>query len=139
GGRHEHVPGAVATLLLDELAEHNRHAALHRLEGLAREALVGFTQPPAQRDHQARGDLGVPAEQPPHVWTQQATHAQRLDRFDRRRALLVLEQRQLAEDVARPEPRQGDPAPVAVRAPPPPPPLSHPLPPPPAPAPPPPP
>ena len=56
------------------------------------------------------------AEQPAHVRAQQAAHAQRLDRFDRRRAPLVLEQRQLAEDVAGAKARQRDGAAVAIGA-----------------------
>ena len=58
----------------------------------------------------------MPAEQPAHVGTQQTTHAQRLDRFHRRRALLVLEQRQLAEDVARTERCERQRAPTRVGA-----------------------
>src|SRR5205807_5400072 len=90
--------------------------ALHGLEGLTREAFVGLAKAPSQRDHEARGDLGVLAEQPAHVWTEHAHDARRLDRFNRGRAALVLEQRQLAEDVASAEARERERAPVAVRA-----------------------
>ena len=56
-----------ATSSCDELAEDHRHAALDGLEGLAREALVGLAQAPAERDHQAHRDLRVLAHQPAHV------------------------------------------------------------------------
>ncbi len=106
----------VGDLLLDELAEHHRDAALHGLEGLAREALVGLAQAPTEGDHQARGDFGVLAHQPAHVGPEHAHDARRLDRFDRGRAELVLEHRELAEDVAGPERGERDRAPVAVAA-----------------------
>jgi hypothetical protein len=117
-GGHEHVrgPPAGGDLLFDQLAEHHRHAALHRLEGLARETLVGLAQAPAERDHQAHRDPGVLAHQPAHVAAEHAHHARRLDRFHGRRAQLVLEHRQLAEDVTRPERRQRDRASVPVCA-----------------------
>ncbi len=107
---------SVGDLLLDELAEHDRDAALHGLEGLAGEPLVHLAQPPAERDHEARGDLRVFAHQAAHVGAEHADDARRLDRLDRRRAPLVLEHRELAEDVARAERRERDRAPVAVRA-----------------------
>ena len=58
-GRHEHVRRVLRPRrsLLDQLAEHDRDAALHRLKGLAREPLVGLAQAPAERDHQARRDI----------------------------------------------------------------------------------
>ncbi len=103
-------------LLRDELGEDHRHAALHGLEGLAREALVGLAQAPAERDHHARGDLRVLVQQPAHVRAEHAHDARRLDRLDGGGAALVLEHRQLAEDVSGPERRERDRAPVAVAA-----------------------
>src|SRR5262249_25360931 len=116
-GRDEHVPpGSVGHLLRYELAEHHRHATLHGLEGLAREALVGLAQAPPEGDHQARRYLSVFGHQPAHVRTEHGHPGRRLDRLHGGRAALVLEQRELAEDVARAEPRQRDRAPVAVRS-----------------------
>ena len=109
-----HLLALLGELLRDELAQHHRHAALHRLEGLAREALVGLAQAPAQRDDQAHRDLRVFGHQPAHVGPEHGHHADRLDRLDGGRAQLVLEHRQLAEDVARAEGRERDRAPVAV-------------------------
>ncbi len=103
-------------LLGDEVAEDDRHAALHGLEGLAREPLVHLAQAPAERDHQPRCDVGMFAHQPAHVGTEHPHHDRRLDRLHRRGAALVLEHRELAEDVARAERRERDRAPVAVRA-----------------------
>ncbi len=103
-------------LLLDELAEDDRDPALDGLEGLAREALVHLAQAPAEGDDEAHRDLGVFAHQPAHIAAEDADDARRLDRLDRRRAQLVLEHRELAEDVARPERRERDHAPVRVRA-----------------------
>ena len=54
--------------------------------------------------------------QPAHVRSEHAKHARALDRFNRRRAPLILEQRQLPENVARAEGRERDRAPVAVAA-----------------------
>jgi hypothetical protein len=58
----------------------------------------------------------VLAHQAAHVRPQHPDHADPLNRLDRRRAALVLEHRQLAEDVAGAERRERDRAPVAVRA-----------------------
>ena len=51
GDRHEDVAlaRALGLRLAHELAEHAGDAALHGLEGLAREALVGLAQPAAER------------------------------------------------------------------------------------------
>ena len=89
---------------------------MHRLEGLTRQPLVGFPQAPAERDHHARRDIGVFAEQPAHVRAEHRHDARGLDRFNGCRASLVLEQRQLAEDVTRPKSRQRDRAAVAMGA-----------------------
>ena len=108
------VPGG--NLLRDKVAEDDRDPALDRLEGLPREAVVGLTQPPPERDHQPHRDLVMFGHQAPHVWPEHSDDARRLDRFDRRRAKLVLEHRELAEDVSGPERRERDRAPVRVGA-----------------------
>ena len=100
----------------DELREHGRDAALHGLERLARVALVGRPQAPAERDHELDRDLGVARQQRAHVDARDAEHVERVDRLDGGRAALVVEHRQLAEDVARAERGEGDLAAVGVLA-----------------------
>ncbi len=104
----------VGLRLCHQLAQRRSHATLNRLEGAAREALVALPQAPGERDQQAHRDLGVLSHQAAHVRTQHGQHACRLQRLHRGRATLVLEQRQLPEDVARAERRQSDRAPVAM-------------------------
>jgi hypothetical protein len=111
------APSALlGAFLRDQLAQHHCHATLHGLEGLAREALVGLAQTSAERDHQTRGDPGVLDHQPTHVRAEHRHHTRLLNRFNRSRAALVLEQRQLAEDVTRAERRERDYAPTGVLA-----------------------
>src|SRR4051812_6496595 len=110
------VGRALGARLVDELAEHGRHAALHRLEALAGEALVGRAQPPPERGDELDGDLGVLAHQPAHVGAEDGERFDAVDRLDGRRAAFVVEHRQLAEDVAGAEGRQGDRAAVRVLA-----------------------
>src|SRR5262249_37181344 len=61
-------------------------------------------------------DVWVLAEQPPHVAAEDRDHLGPLDRLHRRRAALVIEHRQLAEDVAQTELRERDRAAVLVLA-----------------------
>ena len=96
--------------------EDDRDAGLDGLEGLAREALVGLAQAPAEGDHQARGDAGVLAHQPAHVGAEHGHGGGRLDCLDGGGATLVLEHRELAEDVAGAEGGERDDAPVGVLA-----------------------
>ena len=92
---------ALGLRLLDELREHGGDAALHGLERLPREPLVGGPQPPAERDHELDRHVRVAAQQPPHVAAEDAEHLEVVGRLDGRRPALVVEHRQLAEDVAR--------------------------------------
>ena len=96
--------------------EDGRDTALDRLKRLAGEALVGLAQATAEGYHQTSGDLGVLDHQPAHVGAQHRHHGGRLDHFDRRGAALVLEHRELPEDVAPTEGRERDDAPVRVLA-----------------------
>ena len=114
----EHVAGAgaLALRLAHEPVEHHRDAALDRLEGLAGEALVGLAQAPAERDDELDRDVGVLAQQAAHVGAQDGDRVHVVERLDRGRAQLVVEHRQLAEDVARAEVRERDDAPVGVLA-----------------------
>src|ERR1035437_4417879 len=57
---------------LDQLREHLRHPALHGLERLSREALIGLAQAAAEGADQLHGDLGMLAQQPPHVGPEDA-------------------------------------------------------------------
>ena len=98
-----------------DLREHRRDPALHGLERLAREPLVGLAQAAGRarrsaspRSPGARAAAG--ACRAPRI----AIASVVLDRLDRRRARLPVEHRQLAEDVARPEVRERDRA--AVRS-----------------------
>ena len=109
-------PAPAAVSCSDELAQDDRDAALDGLEGLAREPLVGLAQAPPEGDHQARGDAGVLVHQPAHVGTEHGDDARRLDRLDGGGAKLVLEHRELAEDVAGAEGGERDRAPVGVPA-----------------------
>jgi len=108
--------GALGLCLGDEIGEHDRHPALHRLEGLARQPLVGDAQPAPERDHELRGDVGMLAHQAPHVAAENRDHDHVVERLDGRRAPLVVEHRQFAEDVPGPEVRQRDRAPVGMLA-----------------------
>src|SRR4051794_13056942 len=107
---------ALGPRLVDELAEHGRHAALHRLEALAGQPLVGGAQPAAQRGDELDRDLGVLAHQPAHVGPEDGERLHGVDGLDGRRAPLVVEHRQLAEDVARAEGGEGDRPPVGMLA-----------------------
>ena len=62
------------------------------------------------------GELRAAQHQPAHVRPEDREHVECVDRLDRRRAALVVEHRQLAEDVARAERRQRDLAAVGVLA-----------------------
>src|SRR5213079_1027997 len=66
GGGDEHVAvsRALGARLLDELAEHGGDAALHRLEALAGQALVGGAQAAPQRDDELDRDVAVLAHEP---------------------------------------------------------------------------
>src|SRR4051812_22159639 len=116
--REEHVvvAGALALRLLDEVRQDRRDAALHGLEALARQPLVRRAQAAAEADDQPDGDVGVVVEQPAHVRAEDRKRLDAVDRLDGRGALLVVEHRELAEDVARPEVRQRDRAAVGVLA-----------------------
>ena len=61
-------------------------------------------------------ELRAPQHQPAHVRAEDREHVERVDRLDRGRAALVVEHRQLAEDVARAERRERDLAAVGVLA-----------------------
>ena len=100
--------GALALRLAHEPVEHHRDAALDRLEGLAGEALVGLAQAPAQRDDELDRDVGVLAQQAAHVGAQDGDGLHLVERLDRGRAQLVVEHRELAEDVAGAEVRERD-------------------------------
>ena len=102
GGHDEHVAlaGALGLRLVDELAEHLGDAALDGLEGLAGEPLVGLAQPAAERDDELDRDVGVLAHQRAHVVAEDRDRLELVERLDGRRAALVVEHRQLAEDVA---------------------------------------
>ena len=102
--------------LLDELAEHGRHAALDGLEGLAGEPLVGRPQAPRERDRERDRQLRALRHQTAHVGAEDRQHLERLDRLDRGRAALVVEHRQLAEDVAGAERGERERAAVRVLA-----------------------
>ena len=110
------APAPSALRLAHEPVEHHRDAALDRLERLAGEALVGLAQAPAQRDDELDRDVGVLAQQTAHVGAQDGDGLHVVERLDRGRAQLVVEHRQLAEDVAGPEVRERDDAPVGVLA-----------------------
>src|SRR5215218_1293436 len=115
----QHVPltgAALRARLLDELAEHDGDAALHRLERLAREAFVGLAQPASERDDELDGDVRVLAQEAAHVRARDGDRVDRVERLDRRRASFGVEHGQLAEDVARAEVRERDRAPVDVLA-----------------------
>src|SRR3954452_18715878 len=107
---------ALRSGLVHELGDDGRHPALHGLEALAREALVGGAQPPSQRGDELDGDLVVVAHQAAHVGAEDREGLERVDGLDRGRAALVVEHRQLAEEVARAERRQRDRAAVWMLA-----------------------
>ena len=116
-GRDQHVPLlAVGKLLRDELAKHHRHPALHGLEGLGGEPLVGRSQPIGQRDHELRRQLGVLLEQPAHVGSQHGDGLHAIAGLHRGRAALVVEHGQLAKDVPGAKRGERDRAPVGVCA-----------------------
>ena len=118
GGGDEHVAvsRALGARLLDELAEHGGDAALHGLEALAGQALVGGAQAAPQRDDELDRDVAVLAHEPAHVGPEDGERVDGLDRLDGRGAAFVVEHRQLAEDVAGPEGGEGDRPPVRVLA-----------------------
>ncbi len=89
--------------LSDELTKYNGHATLHGLKGLFGQTIVGLAQPTPERHDQAYRDFRMLDHQPAHVWAEHGHHARVLHRLHGRRAQLVLEHRQLAKDVARPE------------------------------------
>ena len=75
-----------------------------------------LAQAAPERDDELRRDVGVLAHQAAHVRAEDADDLGVLDDLDRGRALLVVEHRQLAEDVARAEPRERDRAAVRMLA-----------------------
>ena len=89
-------------LLGDQLGEDAGDAAGNRLEGLARDPLVGGAQAPHQGGDQLHGDLGVAREQRPHLAGGQGEQLAVAERLDAGRAHLAVEHRELAEDVAAP-------------------------------------
>ena len=109
-------PRAGGQLLLDDLPEDHGDAALHGLEGLTGEPLVRFAQTPTEGDHQTRGDPGVFAHQTAHIGPEHPDYVRHLGRLHRGRPALVLEHRELAEDVTRAERRERDRASIRVRA-----------------------
>ncbi len=101
---------------LDQLGQHRGHATLDGLERLPGEALVGLAQAPAERTEQLDRDVGMLAQQPAHVASQYRHRLGLLERLDGGGTALVIEDRQLAEDVARPQGGQGDRASTGVLA-----------------------
>jgi hypothetical protein len=69
-----------------------------------------------ERDDDLAGQVGVLAHEPAHVGAEDRDGAHVVEGVDGGRAALVVEHRQLAEDVARPELREGDRAAVGVLA-----------------------
>ena len=114
--RTSRSPGALRLRLRDELAEHRRDAALHRLEGLAGDALVRRPQAAAERDDELRGDLRVLAQQAAHVRAADREGLDLVERLDGCRSPLVVEHGKLAEDVTGTEVRERDDAAVGIRA-----------------------
>jgi hypothetical protein len=113
---HVVVVGALGVRLLDELGDDLGDAALDRLEGLAREALVGGAQTPRDRYHQLARDARVLDEQAAHVGAEDCDRLDLVDRLHGGRPPLVVEHRQLTEDVPGPEGRERDRAAVGMAA-----------------------
>src|SRR4051794_12537370 len=90
---HEDVAraGALRPRLVDELSEDDRDAALHGLERLAAQALVGVAEPPTERDHQLDRDIGVLPQETAHVRARHRDRLDRVERLDGRRSPLVVE------------------------------------------------
>ena len=81
------------------------------------EPLVGRPQPPPERDHELDGDLGVARAADVRIAEPGIAMVRELvERLDGGRAALVVEHRELAEDVARAEARERDHATVGVLA-----------------------
>src|SRR3712207_729233 len=70
----------------------------------------------AERDDELHRDVGVLAHEPPHVRAEDRQRVQRVEGLHGRRPALVVEHRELAEDVAGPEPRERDGPAVGVLA-----------------------
>ena len=77
---------------------------------------MAAAQAPDQRDGELDRDLGVLGHQPAHVAAEDRERVEVVDRLDGRRPALVVEHRELAEDVAGPERGERDLAPVGVLA-----------------------
>src|SRR4051795_934664 len=119
GDLEEHAALTVVALVvggLGELREHARDPALHGLEGLPCEALVRLAQAAGQGDDELVGDVRVAAEQASHVAAEDRDGLELVRGLDGGRAALVVEHRELTEDVAGAEAREGQGAPVGVLA-----------------------
>lgn len=114
GDQHVLLTSALLTGGGDQLQQDGGHPALHGLERLAGQPLVRLPQTTAESDDQLHGDIGVLTQQAAHVRAENRDDLRRLDGLDRRRASLVVEHRQLSEDVARPEVGQRDRPPIAI-------------------------
>ena len=102
--------------LAAELGEDAGDAAGDGLEGLAREADVGGAQAADEAGDELQRDLGVAGEQRAHVVGRQRQQLALGQRLGAGRALVAVEHRQLAEDLARAERGEGDRPAVGVFA-----------------------
>src|SRR5581483_11007761 len=98
----------------DELGQCRGHPALHGLERLARQPLVGAPQPLPERGDQLDRDVRMLAQQAVHVGAEDRDRLGVLRRLHRGRAALAVQHRHLAEDVAWTEVGQGDRAPIGM-------------------------
>ena len=108
------LPSAGGLAVARDLTEDCRDTALDGLERLSREPIVGLAQPAGEPGQELDRDVRLLADQTAHVGAEDRDGLGLLQRLDGRRPPLVVEHRELPEDVARPEVREGDRAAVEV-------------------------
>jgi hypothetical protein len=104
-------------LARDRLGEQRaRHAAGHGLERLLEQSLVRAAHPLGEAGEQLQRDVGIAGDQPLDVGGEERHGGRGLDRLGGGGARLPAEHRQLAEEHARAQLREGHHAPVLVLA-----------------------